>query len=342
MTGLAPNGTPDVTVVVPTLGRSSLDTLLDRLSAELPPDAEVIVVDDRPLPCNPLEVDGAVVIRSGGGGPARARNLGWRRAATPWVAFLDDDVLPACGWGAWLAHDLSRARPDVAAVQGNLIVPLPADRRPTDAERGTAGLEGAVFITADMAVRRDALLAVGGFDERFRRAYREDVDLALRLLDRDLRIVAGQRLVEHPPKQGSGWASLPAQAGNSDDRLMSRLHGPGWRTRARAPRGRLRQHVIATVSGGVALTAALSGRRPLAAGAGTLWLALTARFAAERIVPGPRTRDELLSMLATSVLIPPAATAYAIAGWWRYRSTTPWPGSTPAAPILGEPVGSTS
>jgi glycosyltransferase involved in cell wall biosynthesis len=37
-------------------------------------------------------------VRNGGGGPARARNLGWRTAGTEWIAFLDDDVVPDPDW----------------------------------------------------------------------------------------------------------------------------------------------------------------------------------------------------------------------------------------------------
>ena len=51
-------------------------------------------------------------------------------------------------------------------------MPLPDGRRPTDWERSTAGLQDARWATADMAFARGALEAVGGFDERFPRAYR--------------------------------------------------------------------------------------------------------------------------------------------------------------------------
>ena len=69
----------------------------------------------------------------------------------------------------------------MAATQGRFEVPLPGDRRPTDWERSTGGPGAARWATADMAYRREALAAVGGFDERFPRAYREDADLALRV-----------------------------------------------------------------------------------------------------------------------------------------------------------------
>src|SRR3954467_4719649 len=90
-------------VVVPTIARPSLDVLLDALAAAPGPrPAELILVDDRPTG-DPLRPDRPRpppprVLRTGGGGPARARNLGWRSADTEWIAFLDDDVVPDRDW----------------------------------------------------------------------------------------------------------------------------------------------------------------------------------------------------------------------------------------------------
>jgi glycosyltransferase involved in cell wall biosynthesis len=82
-------------VVIPTLGRPSLRTLLDALLAGTGPAPEsIVVVDDRPLG-SALELGpGVLVLRSGGRGPAAARNAGWRATSSEWVAFRDDDVLP--------------------------------------------------------------------------------------------------------------------------------------------------------------------------------------------------------------------------------------------------------
>src|SRR5690606_6892984 len=114
-------------------------------------------------------------------------------------------------------------------VQGRLRVPLFGGRAATDWERTVAGLEGVRWITADLAYRRDVLLVTGGFDERFLRAYREDSDLALRVLAHGFEIVEGRRQVSHPVRLADRWVSLRQQVGNVDDALMLLRHGWYWR-----------------------------------------------------------------------------------------------------------------
>jgi HAD superfamily hydrolase (TIGR01662 family) len=331
----------DTTVVVPTVGRPTLLTLCLALATQSRPlDAPVVLVDDRPSPDTDLSetLDRQLterlggphglrlrVVRSGGGGPARARNIGWRHARTTWVSFLDDDVVPDPDWYELLAGDLLLAG-DSAGTTGRVRVPLPRDRRPTDWERGTAGLETSAWITADLTYRRDRLSAVGGFDERFPRAFREDADLALRLGADHGTVVAGARAITHPVRPADDWASLRQQAGNADDRLMRRLHGPGWHDRARAPRGRFGRYVATTAAAGLAAGALLTGHRRVAAAAAAAWTASTAEFAWARIAPGPRDRDEVRRMVLTSAAIPVAACWHAARGALRHRRAEPWRG----------------
>ncbi|PRX55950.1 GT2 family glycosyltransferase [Nonomuraea fuscirosea] len=338
-----------ITVVIPTIGRATLPATLAAVGPGLP----VIVVDDRKDAPAPLGLPDRVrVVRSGGRGPAAARNAGWRAADTPWVVFLDDDVLPQPGWAEAVWKDLVDLPDDVGGSQGRVVVPLPAGRPPTDAERNTAGLAGALWVTADMAYRRAALEASRGFDERFPRAYREDADLALRMTRAGWRLVRGGRVTEHPVRADGFWASVRFQRGNADDALMRRLHGPAWRAAIGGAPGRLRTHAATTAAGLAALllTAATAAaappvrawRRPLwrrsristrplgpapaarvvpmlAVAAGGAWAALTAEFAWRRIAPGPRTPAEVLRMAVTSVLIPPVAVAHRLRGEWKVR-----------------------
>jgi histidinol-phosphate phosphatase family protein len=343
-------------VVVPTVGRLSLQRLLAGLASSWgPAPVDVVVVDDRPGEVDQLVLDDAIrcalgirVIRGFGHGPAAARNLGWRVTSAPWVAFLDDDVELSSTWRHDLVDDLAACDGNVAGCQARLHVPLPIDRRPTDWERSTAGLERAFGATADMAYRREALLALHGFDERFPRAYREDADLALRARNAGWRVVLGDRTTQHPVREADDHVSLRVQRGNADDALMRALHGPRWRQRAQTGRGRLPWHAatvgaLAAAGAGFVGAAAFPQRgvRRLSQGspagrfaavAGLAWLAMTGDFAWRRIAPGPKDPAEVRRMIATSVAIPPAAVWHRLRGEWRHRSASLWP--PPVAAVL--------
>jgi histidinol-phosphate phosphatase family protein len=343
-------------VVIPTIGRPSLQACLDTLAAAASayPPRQVVLADDRkdtslPLPVTvpPPLADRTIVVALAGRGPAAARNAGWRAAVpSDWVVFLDDDVQVSGGWAGELAVDLAGADPSVGGVQGTVEVPWPDGQRPADSQRATLGLAGAPWITADMAYRRAALADVGGFDERFPRAYREDADLALRVAACGWELRRGRRRVSHPVRPPSAWASLRAQRGNADDAAMRRQHGRGWRERAGTGAGRLRTHAVTCALGASALllgaasrtagrgTDRTAGRRAgwVAVACGAGWLALTAEFAARRILPGPRTWQEAGAMTVTSALIPPLAVGHRLAGAWRNRNAGPWP--PPPAAVL--------
>ncbi len=301
-----------ISVVVPTVGRPSLADLLDRLRPQL---------DNAPVPVELILVDDAERR-----GPAATRNRGWRTARHPWVAFLDDDVLPAPNWLDRLVADLDQP-PDVGGVQGRVTVPRPAGPADGDWAANTAGLEEAVWATADMAYRRAALASVGGFDERFPRAYREDADLAYRIRYRGWRLVVGQRRVSHPVRPESPWISLRTQRGNADDALLRRLYGAHWHRMLAAPVGRRRRHAGIVAAGLAALAlAAVPVRRARRAGlvAGLGWLAGTTEFVVARLRAATEARRQLGPLLVTSVLIPPVAVGHWLDGWVRSRHARPW------------------
>lgn len=272
-------------VVIPTIGRPSLSRLLQSLERAVgPPPDHIIVVEDHERR-----------------GPAWARNRGWQESNAEWIAFLDDDVTVGPTWCRDLVDDIER-EPDAGASTGRVTVPLPSERPPTDWERNVKALETARWITADCAIRRDVLSAVGGFDERFRRAYREDSDLVLRSLSAGYRWVAGNRSVEHEVRPSDFWISVRAQAGNADDALMDRIYGPRWRDVVGERRGSLRRHALIVTAAALATVA------------GIVWTVETARFAWERIAPGPRTRREIVTMAVTSAVIPFAAVYHRLRG----------------------------
>ncbi|MBA2513151.1 MAG: glycosyltransferase, partial [Solirubrobacterales bacterium] len=204
----------DFDVVIPSAGRASLRTLLAALARDREALGSIIVVDDRGAGLEAADRPEGLaisVVPGLGRGPASARNLGWRASNATWVAFLDDDVVPEPGWARRLAEDLEAAGPRCAGSQGRIVVPLAQDRRPTDWERNVAGLERARWATADLAYRRAVLEAVGGFDERFPRAYREDSELGLRVVAAGWGFEPGLRRVLHPVGVASPSVSLRKQ-----------------------------------------------------------------------------------------------------------------------------------
>ena len=325
-------------VVIPTIGRPGLANLVKAVDGDPAPSC-IVVADDRWAATSELDLPQTaaplLVVRTGGRGPAAARNAGWQAADAEWpedkwIAFLDDDVVVPVDWCRRLVNDLKDLPDNVAASQAWISVPVPEGRRPTDVERRTLGLNGASWITADMAYRRTALVETGGFDERFPRAFREDADLALRTVRNGYAIAWGERVTTHPLASSTNWRnglidSLTDQAGNADNALMRAKYGRRWRSLIGTTPGRTGRHLI-TSAAAITAVVACAPKHPgristvLAATASLVWAGLTAEFAAGRILAGPRTLPEISSMVLTSVLIPPLAVGHRLRGELRVRS----------------------
>ncbi|HEY2249863.1 MAG TPA: glycosyltransferase, partial [Planctomycetaceae bacterium] len=186
----------EVSVVIPTCRRPEmLARCLEALARQtLPADRyEVIIVDDARDPQTMQAVVHAAAhakcrfqytaVPGPTHGPAAARNLGWRAARAPIVAFTDDDCVPEPGW---LEAGVATIEHGVEAAAGAIVMPLPP--RPTDYERDASGLTKGEFVTANCFCQRWVLERVGGFDENFTAAWREDSDLQFSLLERGLQI----------------------------------------------------------------------------------------------------------------------------------------------------------
>ena len=188
-----PAGAPRVSVVFATRDRPQrLANLLETLRRQTLPLAEfeVIAVDDasgadnRAVLMRALEradLPLRVIWRDAPGGPAVARNAGWRTARAPLVAFTDDDCVAA---EDWLEEGLraSERRPGVI-LQG------PVEPIPEELDRITYFHHtfenhdcGPWFETANIFYPLEVLQRLGGFDESFTGPGGEDTDLAWRAL----------------------------------------------------------------------------------------------------------------------------------------------------------------
>ncbi|MGW1341780.1 glycosyltransferase family 2 protein [Kribbella sp. NPDC002412] len=197
-----------VSVVVPTMGRSDLRGVLDALAGqERPPSFEVIVcVDGASEPdfagaASHPQCSRLVLVQLGTSqGVSVARNRAVEQASGELIGFLDDDTVPKADWLRRLAADLSG---DDAAVAGRISED--AGTAVLSRLRSSAFAYRHVHNTAragerpvrvdyvnggNCGFRAEVFRELGGFDPAFRKS--QDRDLARRL------VLAGHTIVYDP------------------------------------------------------------------------------------------------------------------------------------------------
>ena len=213
-----------VTVLIPAWNTAPyLGAALESALGQTCVPTEVVVVDDG-------STDGTAevaeryqprvrLVRRPHGGAAAAKNLGVREARTPLVAFLDSDDL-------WHRDHLEtllgllRGDPRALGATSGMEI-LASDGTPSgqawifgsDGEDfETAVRKGCPFLTSASAVRREAVLEAGGFDESLSTA--DDWDLWLRLLPRGRFARAGRATAGYRRRAGALSTDLEARARN--------------------------------------------------------------------------------------------------------------------------------
>ena len=321
---------PRVSVVVPTCGRPVLlARCVDALLVQTldPAQWELLIVDDghgeetvayfEALRARTRGRPAVRYLRPDApprSGPAGARNRGWQAARGAVIAFTDDDTVPDRDW---LRQGLYAMGAGPPAVRGKVEVPVPG--RLTDHGRMTQGLASAEFVTANCFVRRDVLQQLGGFDDRFRRAWREDSDLHFKLLRAYGEVPAAPlAVVQHPVREAPWGVSCAQQANAMFDALLYKKHPQLYR----AKMGRLHAPpaYYGIVLGSFAGVACLLAGWALAAVLAFMAvLGLGARLAVRRLDGTARDPRHVAEMLATSFAIPFLALYWRLRGAWRFR-----------------------
>lgn len=233
---------PFLSVVVPTYKRQTLlhKTLEGLAKQTLPPDAfEVLVVNDGSPDGTQAYLDGRVgtlpytlrPIHLTNGGPGRARNTGIREAHGKVIVFLDDDIEPSpeCLEVHYKLHQnlepLVVIGPQRRDTRLGTSEPLWIRWEHQMLEKQYAQFASGAwasagpnhFYTGNASVRRDLLLAVGGFDEGFTR--QEDVELAVRLRKEQhvtFKIELGANAIHRPDRTFESWLKTPYAYGSLD------------------------------------------------------------------------------------------------------------------------------
>jgi len=191
---MGPPDGPAVSVVVSTCDRAQrLSSLLASLrrQALAPASFEVIVVDNASSDDTPKvlaaeaargELELRIVRIDLNRGPGPARNVGWRAARAPLIAFTDDDCTVTPGW---LAAGLEAWGGDPDRIVQGSTEPEPDELDTEGPFSRTMRVRalGPWYQTCNVFYPRALLERVGGFDEALAKAAGEDVDLAWRCLD---------------------------------------------------------------------------------------------------------------------------------------------------------------
>jgi GT2 family glycosyltransferase len=205
-----------LTIVIPTYGRGEvlLETLR-RLLALDPPALEIIVIDQTEEHSSQVSCTLEAWRASGRVRWVRlkrpsipgAMNRGLLEASHPFVLFLDDDIIPDPGLVE--AHIGALEMTGAALVAGRIIQPWQVGRDFS----GDVGFHFATvrsawiqdFMGGNFSVRRDIMLRLGGFDERFVRvAYNFEAEFAHRLHRAGYRIYYEPTAAIHHLKVSSG------------------------------------------------------------------------------------------------------------------------------------------
>lgn len=189
--GSRSNGLNDITVVIP--AHVDDTTTLDRLIANLPDVADIIVIDDGSSPALGTLSRARIVRHESARGPAAARNRALDLVETPFVLFLDHDIdLPVAArsaeyWQPLLFHmgdpHTALVAPRVSSLSGaSALERYEVEHSPLDMgsspARVTPGSRVSYVPSAALLLRTESLRALGGFDAGLR--YGEDVDLVWR------------------------------------------------------------------------------------------------------------------------------------------------------------------
>jgi glycosyltransferase involved in cell wall biosynthesis len=189
--------------IIPTYNRSSaLMECLSHLERQTFSDFEVIVVDDGSTDSTPRDMEQYLTrtplriryLRQSNSGPAKARNLAISKTSSPLCLMIGDDIMASPGFAA--AHlqfhrenaDLNTAGLGLTrwSEAGQTVTPLMHWLDKSGVQFAYQDLLGGTkpdwryFYTSNLSLKTE-LLRGDPFDERFKKAMMEDMELGYRL-----------------------------------------------------------------------------------------------------------------------------------------------------------------
>ncbi len=250
-------------------------------------------------------------------GPAAARNKGAQQAKGELIVFTDDDCLPLADWVAayWNAYETNAENP--AAFTGKTIVPH--SETPTDYEKNIANLQTAEFITANCAITKNAFEKVGGFDEEFPIAWREDSDMHFKLIESSIPIIQVQNaIVIHPVRKAKWGVSLKEQKKSAFNALLYKKHSHLYKQRiSNKPVWNYYAMILMLIIG---IASAINQNYFTALACICVWLLLLTEFTVRRLKTTSKHASHVFEMIITSAVIPFLSVYWTLYGSFRYKT----------------------
>jgi glycosyltransferase involved in cell wall biosynthesis len=194
---------------VPTRGRPrSLLELLEALKSQtVSTRHELIVAFDGDSPHAELRsalenVGARLITLPERRGPGAARNAAVREARADWLAFTEDDCVPARDWLELAARRIESSQP-LDAFEGATLLPNGSPVRRRHRDRLS-------WLPTNLFVRRSVFEKVGGycesyFDPRTGIYFREDSDFGFTLADAGARTVVDESIRVTHPREHPSW-----------------------------------------------------------------------------------------------------------------------------------------
>ncbi|GAB3943266.1 glycosyltransferase [Spirosoma harenae] len=323
---------PEFSVVIPTYQQPALLLkCLDALGRQrLPRDQfEIIVVDEgvssetetavqlfaKQMARDGMPLEVRYLSQPKRGGPAAARNRGWQAARGRIIAFTDDDCLPE---PEWLSSALLCFQRGAQVLSGQMRVHLPDQPSPLD--RTATILKRAEFMTLNCFCRKSALERVGGFEEAFDTAWREDSDLQFKFIQAGIPISkCPEALVIYHIRPCPWYGLLRDERNNSYDALLYKRHPNLFRERIPAYRQQKFQYYISVLSAALALIGLLLRSPALVMIGLSIWTILSTDLIMRHLPQQPLTWTIAKHTIITAVATPFLSVYWRLYGSIKYK-----------------------
>ncbi|WP_080239182.1 glycosyltransferase family 2 protein [Spirosoma rigui] len=247
-------------------------------------------------------------------GFAAARNRGWKAARGQIIAFTDDDCLPQPDW---LSAALVSFERGAQVATGQLRLTVPGSTTPLDPK--ALCVETGEFISANCFCRKSALERVGGFEEAYDSAWRQDRDLQFNFIQKGIPISqCPEAVVIHPMQEMPWFTPLANERKSRYDALLYKRHPSLFRQRIETNRSLIVEYYAAVLASTIAFMSLLSGNTIAAVIAFGIWATLSTNLVWQRL-PNRSITAQLPQTILTAITLPFLAVYWRLYGAIKYK-----------------------